>query len=91
MHKFKIKNESFIFARIENTYVYKNSEYVRNRIEKFIEYLKIVPKQKKISDNPLIYSCTTTMYYDENELIFSLQYELDNDNITIKHVSFYKT
>ena len=48
MHKYIIENENDIFSRIENTHAYKSSEYVRNRISKFIEYLKLVPEQKKV-------------------------------------------
>lgn len=45
MHKYIIENENDIFSRIENTHAYKSSEYVRNRISKFIEYLKLVPEE----------------------------------------------
>lgn len=89
MHKYIIENENDIFSRIENTHAYKSSEYVRNRISKFIEYLKLVPEQKKVVNVPLTYSCTTTIKYDNEVYIFSLQYEL-NKNINIKHTSFYK-
>lgn len=78
MRKYTIENENFIFSRVENTHVYKTSEYARNRIIKFIEYLKIIPEQKKVADTPLTYSCTTTIKHGNNEFIFSLQYELDN-------------
>lgn len=89
MHRYTIENERFIFSCIENTHAYTSSEYVRKRVSKFIEYLKLIPEQKKVVDIPLTYSCTTTIEYDGDVYIFSLQYELSN-TIHIKHVSFYK-
>lgn len=43
----ELENENYIFSRIKNTYTYKSSSYVRNRISKFIEYIKLIPEQKK--------------------------------------------
>lgn len=90
MHKYNIENVEYIFANIKDTHIYKTSEYVRNRVAKFIEYLCIVPEQKKVIDNPLTYVCTTIIKYENDKFIFSLQYELTSFIITIKHVSFYK-
>lgn len=62
MHKYIIENESYIFSRIENTYAYKSSAHIRNRISKFIEYIRLIPEQKKVVDIPLTYSCTTKFH-----------------------------
>lgn len=87
---YNITNISYFNNKVKNTYAYKNSIEVRYRIRAFIKSLEINLIKNFVCSSPLTYNFIVTIPFNQDNYKLIAKYIIEQNNIIIKDVLFYK-